>query len=231
MNKTIGIISMLAMTATLATAGEIVGTITLKGTPPPEKEFDKNADKNCGEPLKGITHHYIVGSKGELANVTVSIQGMSGKSTGASQPGVVIDQKGCEYTPGIAAVQTGQKITFKNSDNTTHNMRTDAAEGSQNKPFSEIQPPGAPEKSYTPTKPETFLKFKCDVHPWMFAWVSVFDHPYFAVSGKDGTFKISNVPAGKYKLQAEHRKAGKTEKEIEVKEGEPTKVEFVLEAK
>ena len=56
-------------------------------------------------------------------------------------------------------------------------------------------------------KPEMFLKFKCDVHQWMFAWASVFDHPYFAVSAKDGTFKIANVPPGKYTIQAAHRKA------------------------
>ena len=65
----------------------------------------------------------------------------------------------------------------------------------------------------------------------MFAWVSIFDHPYFAVSGKDGSFKIANVPPGKYKLQAAHRKAGTVTQDIEVKEGEPAKVDFTLEAK
>jgi hypothetical protein len=75
------------------------------------------------------------------------------------------------------------------------------------------------------------LKFQCDVHPWMFAWVSVFDHPYYAISAKDGTFKISNVPAGKYTIQAAHRKAGMVTQEIEVKAGAPAKVDFTLEAK
>ena len=65
----------------------------------------------------------------------------------------------------------------------------------------------------------------------MFAWVSIFDSPYFAVSAKDGTFKIANVPAGKYTIEADHRKAGKTTQEIEVKEGEPTKVDFTFEVK
>ncbi len=76
-----------------------------------------------------------------------------------------------------------------------------------------------------------FLKFKCDVHAWMFAWVSVFDHPYFAVSAKDGTFKIANVPPGKYTIQAAHRKACPATQEIEVKEGAPAKVDFRLEIK
>jgi uncharacterized protein (DUF2141 family) len=76
-----------------------------------------------------------------------------------------------------------------------------------------------------------FVKFKCEVHPWMFAWVSVFDHPYFAISAKDGTFKIANVPPGKYTIKAFHRKAGEATQQIEVKAGEPAKVDFTLEAK
>jgi hypothetical protein len=93
------------------------------------------------------------------------------------------------------------------------------------------QMPGGQDLAFSFSKPEEFLKFKCDVHPWMFAWVSVFDHAYFAVSAKDGTFKISNVPAGKYTLKIAHRKAGAATQEIEVKDGEPTKVELTLEAK
>jgi hypothetical protein len=93
------------------------------------------------------------------------------------------------------------------------------------------QMPNGPDMTVSFPKAEEFLKFKCDVHPWMFAWVSVFDHPYFAVSAKDGSFKIANVPAGKYTLKANHRKAGALTQEIEVKDGEPAKVEFTLEVK
>lgn len=78
--------------------------------------------------------------------------------------------------------------------------------------------------------PESFLRFKCDVHPWMFAYVSVFDHPYFAVSGKDGSFTIKNVPAGKYTLEATHRKGGTVSKEIEVKDGNVAQ-DLVIEVK
>jgi hypothetical protein len=143
---------------------------------------------------------------------------------------VVLDQKGCEYIPQILAVQTDQKIQVKNSDPVLHNVH-DVPAVSGNKEQNMAQMPGGQELPISFSKPEEFLKFKCDVHPWMFAWVSVFDHPYFAVSAKDGTFKISNVPAGKYTVKAVHRKAGATTQEVEVKEGEPAKVEFSLEAK
>jgi hypothetical protein len=133
--------------------------------------------------------------------------------------------------PQILAVQTGQKITVKNSDPVLHNVHDTPAAGSGNKEYNQAQLQGGPDLTFTFDKPEMFLRFKCDVHGWMFAWVSIFDHPYFAVSAKDGTFKIANVPPGKYKIQAAHRKAGTVTQEIEVKEGESAKADFTLEAK
>lgn len=217
----------------LANAGDITGTITLKGTAPKEKEITPlKEDPNCGKLHSEMptTHFYVTGANGALADVVVSVEGASGKSAGASAPAVTLDQKGCEYVPQILAVQTGQKIEVKNSDPVLHNVHAQPTVSGNNEENKAQMPGGAP-LMFSFSKPEMFMKFKCDVHPWMFAWISVFDHPYFAVSGKDGTFKISNVPAGKYKVQAAHRKAGTSTQEIEVKEGEPAKVDFTLEAK
>jgi plastocyanin len=214
-------------------AGDISGTVTLKGTPPAEKPIDKAADKNCGASAGATTHHYVVGSKGELANVVVALKGMEGKSTGASAPPAVMDQKNCEYSPVILAVQTGQKIDVKNSDPTLHNVHaipTVAGNAEKN----QAQPPNAPDLMFTFQKPENFLKFQCDVHNWMFSWVSVFDHPYFAVTDKEGKYTIKNVPDGKYTLLVMHRKAAPASapvtKEVEVKGGNVTE-DFALDAK
>jgi plastocyanin len=218
----------------VARAGDLTGTVTLKGTPPKEKEITPvMEDANCSKMHTTVptTHFYMVGAGGGLADVVVSLEGISGKSAGASAPPFVLDQKGCEYVPSIFAVQTGQKIVVKNSDPVLHNIHTMPAEGSGNPTKNEAQLPNGADLTFSFSKPENFLKFKCDVHSWMFAWVSIFDHPYFAVSGKDGTFKIANVPPGKYKVQAAHRKAGVVAQEIEVKEGEPAKVDLSLEAK
>jgi len=218
----------------IASAADIVGTVTLKGTPPKEKDITPlKEDANCGKFYSGMptTHFYVVGPKGELADVVISLEGISGKSTGAAAPPALLDQKGCEYVPSVLAVQTGQKILVRNSDAVLHNVHDVPAEGSGNKEYNNAQMPNSPELTFTFSKPENFLKFKCDVHPWMFAWVSIFDHPYFAVSSRDGTFKIANVPPGKYTIKASHRKAGTSTQEIEVKEGEPAKADFTLEAK
>jgi len=236
MNKTTAwvIVAALGLGSQLVFGADITGTVMLKGTPPKEKDITPlKEDATCGKMHSEMptTHFYVVGSKGELADVIVSLQGISGKSTGASAPAVVLDQKGCEYIPSIFAVQTGQKIIVRNSDPVLHNVHDVPTEASGNKEINQAQLPNGPDLTFTFDKPEDFLKFQCDVHKWMFAWASVFDHPYFAVSGKDGTFKIANVPPGKYKIQAAHRKAGTVTQEIEVKEGEPAKADFTLEVK
>lgn len=214
--------------AQAATAADITGKITLKGTPPPEKLLPLTPD--CGKlhatPPK--TRFYVVGAKGELADVFVSLKGLSGKSTGASAPAAVIDQKACEYVPYVMAVQTGQKIIVKNSDTFLHNVHPMPAVAG-NKEVNKAQLPGT-DLNFIFDNVETMLKFKCDIHPWMFAYVSVVDHPYFSVSAKDGTYKIANVPPGKYTVEVTHRKGGVLTKEIEVK-NDGVVLDFTFEAK
>jgi plastocyanin len=213
-------------------AADITGVITLKGTPPPEKEITplmENSDCAAGYTKAPTTHFYVVGANGEFADVVVSLKGVSGKSTGASAAPVVLDQKGCVYTPTILAIQTGQKLTVKNSDNCVHNVHSvPTVDG--NTSHNDVQMVGGADLTYTFDKPEMFLKFQCDVHPWMFAWVSVFDSPYFAISGTDGKFVIKNVPPGKYTIAANHRKLGEQTQEVEVTDKDVT-VNFTFNTK
>jgi len=236
MNRTTAVAAAgaLCLGAHAALAADITGTVMLKGTPPKEKDITPiMEDASCCKLHTAMptTRFYVVGPKGELADVVVSVQGLSGKSTGATAPPAVLDQKGCEYSPSIFAVQTGQKIVVKNSDPVLHNVHNVPGPGSGNKEQNRAQLPHGPDLTFVFDQPESFLKFQCDVHKWMFSWVSVFDHPYYAVSGKDGTFKIANVPPGKYRLQAAHRKAGTATQEIEIAEGGPAKADFTLEVK
>ena len=219
--------------ARVGQAADIVGTVTFKGTPPPEKEITPlEDDPTCGamyKDAKPMTHFYMVGPAGEFGDVLVSLKGVTGKSTGASAAPAILDQKGCLYTPTILAIQTGQKLIVKNSDPVMHNVHpTPTATGNQESNLAQM--PGGADLDFTFAQPEMFLKFKCDVHPWMFAWVSVYDHPYFCVSGKDGKFVIKNVPPGKYTVEADHRKAGATTQDVEVKDSDVT-VNFTIEAK
>jgi plastocyanin len=232
------IFSVFLLVATLAamsvaSAADIVGIITLKGTPPAEKEITPIMDNaDCSAMYNGktpTTHFYVVSPNGELADVIVSLKGVTGKSTGASAPPAMMDQKGCMYAPTILAIQTGQKLIVKNSDTCIHNVHTKPAVAG-NEESNQVQMPGGGDLTFTFPQPEMFLKFQCDVHPWMFAWVSVFDSPYFSVSDKDGRFVIKNVPPGKYTVEAAHRKLGAKTQDVEVTDKDVT-ANFTFEVK
>jgi hypothetical protein len=119
-----------------------------------------------------------------------------------------LDQKGCEYVPYIVGLQTGQKLLVRNSDPVLHNVH---ATPKINKQFNLAQMAGGKDIERTFDQPEVFVRFKCDVHPWMFAYVGVMPHGYYAVTDKNGNFKIEGVPAGEYTVAAFHRKTHVTE--------------------
>ena len=220
--------SLFVMAASLATwqaasAADIVGKITLKGTPPPEKELP--LDANCGKlhpASKPTTRFYITDGNGGLADTFIYLkEGLTGKTFEVPAESKFLDQKGCEYTPYVSGVQTKQKLAVKNSDELLHNVHpTPAVPG--NKESNQAQLPKSKDLIYSYDNQEILLRIKCDVHPWMFAYVGVVDHPFYAVSAKDGTFKISNVPAGEYTLEAFHRKGGKVTQKVTVGAGNAT---------
>lgn len=227
MNK---ILSLLAVGvlggASVAAAADIVGTVTYKGTPPAEKTITPILDDpSCGASYNGkapTTHFYVVGANGEFGDVIVSLKDVSGPANGASAAPAVLDQKGCLYTPSILTLQTSQKLIVKNSDPVLHNVHLNPTVADNEKAneasINSAQMPNGADLNYAFPKPEKFLKFQCDVHPWMFAWVTIVDSPYFAQTGVDGKFVIKNVPPGKYTIVADHRKAGETTQDIEVKD-------------
>jgi hypothetical protein len=211
-------------------AADLSGKVKLKGTPPPEITIQMDAV--CGKlhPKPVTTRHYVVGQDNGLANVFVYIkQGVSKTPPPAGEP-PLLDQVNCIYEPYVMGVVTGQKINIKNSDPFMHNVHATPKPGG-NAEFNFAQPVKGQVNPKTFEKPEVLVRIKCDVHNWMFAYVGVVDHPYFAVTDKDGNFTIKNVPPGKYTVEAIHLKAapagkGKTQ-EVQV-DGNKT-INFELE--
>jgi len=193
--------------ATVATVG---GKITLEGTAPANPAIRMNADPACVAATKGqnpTQETFMVGDGGSLGNVFVYVQsGISG-SFPAPTTAVVLDQKGCHYTPHVFGVQVGQPIEIINSDATLHNVH---ATPKTNQEFNTAQPIQGMKTQHTFTAKEAdvVIPFKCDVHGWMNAFAGVLDHPYFAVSGADGSFSIPNLPPGTYTLAAWHERLG-----------------------
>jgi plastocyanin len=220
-----------------ASFGQIAGKVTLSGKAPVMADIVMKAVPACDsqhpDPVQDET--VTVDDKGNLANVVVSIQPEEGlplpAGDAASMPPVTIHQQGCVYTPHAVGIEVGQAMQFVNLDPTNHNVH---ALAQVNPAFNQAQPNKNDILKVDPMKaPETF-KVKCDVHPWMGAWVVVFEHPYFAVSGADGTYSINtkDLPDGDYSIVAWQEKYGKSDPvKITVKGGKADKAaDFTFKA-
>jgi plastocyanin len=236
--KKIAISLVVALSGSLqfASAGDVTGKVTLKGTPPPEKNLPLDALCTAQKPALTTTTFWVVGKDNGLGNVFVYVsKGLEGKKFAVPTETKVINQEGCSYHPYVTGVMVGQVVDFKNSDPFMHNVHgLPAVDG--NTEFNFAQPSQGDENTTkwvaSVTKPEVMVKIKCEVHAWMYCYVGVSDNPFFAVTDKDGQFTIKDLPPGTYTLNAYHLKAtagtpGIT-KEITVAAG-PTVADFILE--
>lgn len=203
---------------------EIFGVATLLGMPKPEVLIDLGP--SCGKlnRKRPTTRHYAVNSVGQLANVFVYIsQGLGGHFAVPEKP-ALLDQVGCLFEPYVFGLQTGQKLQVRNSDPELHNVHTTPR---FNPESSFAQPGRSPVTTLAFKKPEIFLRFKCDIHPWMFSYASVVEHPFFSVTDTNGVFHLPpGLPAGRYTLSASHLKAGTLSQEFEYRPGEPKTFAF-----
>jgi plastocyanin len=204
----------------------VSGKVTFAGTAPAPKTLKVSADEFCVKAHAGAvkSEEVVVNSDGSLRNAIVYVKtGISGSYTPAAGA-ARLDQVGCLYTPHVLAVQAGQPLEIHNSDNTTHNVHT---QSTVNAPFNQGMPPNIPPIQKSFDQPEASpVRFKCDVHPWMSAYVGVFSHPFFAVTSDGGTFTIKNLPAGKYTVAAWQETLGEKTAEIEVTDGQAATLDF-----
>src|SRR5260370_12716490 len=101
------------------------------------------------------------------------------------------------YEPHVLGVMTNQDLEIVNDDPTNHNIHPVPKE---NREWNESQPPGGENKKKSFARQEVMIPVKCNVHPWMRAYIGVVGHPFFAVTGADGTFTIKDLPPGTYPL-------------------------------
>ena len=199
----------------------VTGSIALAGNPPPEIPIDFGP--SCGKfAPPATTRHYVIGAGGELANVFLHIE--NAKPAPVPGPGPLLDQLGCMYEPYVLGVGVNQIFGVRNSDPDMHNVH---ATPRLNKEFNFAQLAGTAVALRSFDKPEVMVRLKCDVHPWMFAYIGVVDHPWFAVSDVNGVYQIpQGLPPGRYRLSAVHLKAGIQTQEIVVEKGQPTVANF-----
>lgn len=217
----------------------VKGKISANGKPTPGAPIAMGADKYCADAnAKPVTPQgKLVFSDGTLPYAFVYIKSADGKLDLGSKytppaDAVEIDQQNCMYKPHVTGMVAGQTLKIVNTDNTNHNIHSLPT---KNKSFNFSQPKKGMTKDLvsaeTFNNPEVMVRVKCDVHPWMSAYIGVLPHPFFATTGKGGEFTIKNLPAGKYKLAVWHEEWAPQEIDIEVKDGETVEKDVTLAKK
>ena len=214
-----------------ATAGDVKGTVTIDGMAPKNVAIRMNADPVCLKAAQGpqLQETYAVGDDGKsLANVFVYVKdGLGNYVFDTPTEAAKIDQKECRYRPHVLGVRVGQPVQIVNSDPTLHNIH---ATPKANPEFNNGQPIQGMTMTHTFAAPEVMVPFKCDVHGWMNAYAGVVNHPYFAVTDKDGKFELKSLPAGTYTIEAWHEKLGTQEQKVTLGEKESKDVPFTFKA-
>jgi plastocyanin len=148
-------------------------------------------------------------------------------SAGGSLPAAGLDQKGCRFNPHVVLLPERQTLRLYNNDGILHNVHT---YGKFNTPLNKAMPETLKELDVSFKRRER-IRVKCDIHKWMGAWIIVAEHPYYAVTGSDGAFRLENVPVGTHKVEVWHETLGKQQQQVTVRAGEETRLEFVFKKK
>lgn len=213
---------------TVENPGVVTGSIAFTGSAPAGEPIDMSEEPACAQKHSSppTRQAVAVNDNGTLRNVFVYVkEGLSG-SFPASTEAVVLDQDGCVYRPHVLGVQAGQPITIRNSDGILHNIN---ASPSENRGFNISQPTNM-ESSRTFSSPEVMIPVRCDVHGWMESYIGVTDHPYFAVTGEDGAFRIENLPPGDYVIETWHESLGTQTQNVTVAPNGTAELQFQYDA-
>lgn len=214
----------------LSTTGTISGVVQFAGAVPEQSVAQLSGWSECavqhsaGNPKAGD----VLVSDGKLQNAMVYIKdGLGDRVFALPTTPAVLDQQGCLFLPRILGVQTDQDVKMLNSDPLAHNVHG-LPQHSSSWNFS-LGVKGASRTISIP-KQEAMIEVKCDIHPWMRAYIGVFDHPYFMLSGADGRFTLKNVPPGEYTLEAWHERFGAQSQKVTVGEKETKEIVFTFKA-
>jgi hypothetical protein len=201
-----------------SSGASVVGKVKFQGTLPQPSKVNMNSDPSCAKlhPGQSTSQEFVTGTDNTLGNVIVFISdGLGNRTFDVPTEEVTFEQKGCMYEPHVV-----------NSDNTTHNVHPLPA---NNREWNKAEPAGSTMEESFPRE-EIAIPVKCNVHPWMKSYIAVFKHPYFAVTGKDGSFQLPSLPPGEYTVEAWHEKLGTMTQKITVVAGESKTLDFTFKA-
>lgn len=221
-----------ASTTTIQTLGTAViqGKVLFEGDVPAQSvlQMDGNPECRALHPPGPIPGGDVLVKDGKVENAFVYIQaGLEGRTFETPIAPVVLDNHTCIYKPHVTGARVNQPIEIRNSDPTLHNVHAlpeKQAKWNVGLPFQ-----GMKLVKKFPA-PEVMVRLKCDVHPWMAGYIGVLPHPYFSVTGPDGQFELTGVPAGSYTVAVWHERFGPVTQPISLGEEETQVLTFVLQS-
>ena len=197
-----------------AAAGSITGRVVFQGDAPAMPVFDMSSNPACGRqhPTPQTAETVVVNKNGTLRNVFIWIKdGLPAARWTPPAETAKLDQRGCVFEPHVLGIMQGQQLEILNDDPVNHNVHT---ESRVNQPWNESQPPRGKHKFRQFNSAEVMFPVACSVHPWMRSYIAVSPHPFFAVTGEDGSFTLKGVPPGTYTIEAVHEMYGKKEGKV-----------------
>jgi plastocyanin len=203
--------SAVSVEATKSSAvGTIRGRVLLDGVAPVAPPILLGATDGCGSLRAAAPAEKLVVNEGGIANVLVRVK--SGLPPDArwdvpAEP-VVLDQQGCVFVPHVVALRVGQALNVRNSDPLVHNVNVRPAR-QRNDASNRSLAPGSTDLRLVFDAPEAAIPLRCDIHPWMQAYVHIVEHPFFAVTRADGSFEIPGLSPGTYEIELVHEWLGK----------------------
>ena len=216
-----------AATPDEANGATVTGKVAFTGDAPKMATMDMSANPACDRAHKGApakSEEVVVNSNGTLKYAFVWVKsGLPDKNWAVPTTAVTLDQNGCMYKPHMIGIMAGQNIEVKNSDPTNHNIHP---QPTVNQEWNESQAPGSDAKLKTFARQEVLIPVKCNVHPWMRSYIGVVSHPFFAVTGDDGTYTLKGLPPGTYTIEIVHEKYGKQEQQVTVGAKESKTLDF-----
>ena len=206
----------------------IVVRVVLSGTPRPSAKLQMNADPVCAKQHQtkaALSQAVEVGDDGTLKDTLVFVKdGVTSTYPAPSTP-ATLDQLGCIYIPHVLGVMAGQPVQILNSDPTLHNIHPMPA---INAGFNIGMPVQGLKSTKVFSKAEAPFHVKCDVHPWMSAYIGVFSNPFFGVSNEQGVVELKNLPAGTFQIQAWQETYGVRTQSVTVAPGETKQITFTF---
>jgi len=207
--------------------GSIKGKVVFTGTPPPKRKIVPTKDREaCGSGVREVDQ-ITVGPDNAVAEAIVYLTKVEkGKAWPKLAKTPELNNLKCDFVPHVQVMPQGD-IVVVNSDPVLHNTKSFF----DRTPVFNLALPNQGQRITRPVKRTGVMRVECDAHGWMLGWVYVADNPYYAITPKEGTFTITDVPPGNYTLVGWQEYTGPVEVPVTVKAKEATSITVELKKK